>query len=43
MPMKLNVCIFLIEDDELLEKYYIWKKVSNSIKTNELTRSYSVI
>ena len=29
----LNICPFLIKDDELLEKYNeIWEKVSNSIK-----------
>ena len=33
MTDKLNGCIFLIEDDELLEKYNtIWEKVSVNIK-----------
>ena len=32
--MKLNICHFLIKDDELLEEYNeIWEKVKNSIKT----------
>ena len=32
MMVKLNVCIFLIEDDDLLKKYYdILNKVCNSI------------
>ena len=31
--MKLNICLFLIKDDELLKKYNgIWEKVSKSIK-----------
>ena len=31
--MKLDIYLFLIKDDELLEKYNeIWKKVKNSIK-----------
>ena len=31
--MELNVCLFFIKDDELLEKYNeIWEKVKNSIK-----------
>ena len=30
---KLNICVFLIKDDELLEKYNeIWEKVKYSIK-----------
>ena len=33
MIVKLNECIFLLEDDELLEKYNgIWVKVSPSNK-----------
>ena len=31
--VKLNICLFFIEDNELLEKYNeIWEKVKNSIK-----------
>ena len=31
--MKLSICLFLIKDDELLEKYNeIWGKVKSSIK-----------
>ena len=31
--MKLNICLFLIKDDELLEKCNeFWEKVKNSIK-----------
>ena len=29
---KLNGCIFLIEDDDLLEEYTIWDKFSADIK-----------
>ena len=33
MMDKLNVCIFLIEDDDLCEKYNaVWDKVSADIK-----------
>ena len=40
---KLNRCIFLIKDDELLEKYNsIWDKVSANIKRN-LIESLSMI
>ena len=35
---KLNECIFLIEDDDSLEKYNtIWDKVSADIKNNLIT------
>ena len=35
--MKLDIYLFLIKDDELLEKYNeIWKKVKNSIKKKNL-------
>ena len=31
--MKLNICFFVIKDDELLVKYNkIWDKISSSIK-----------
>ena len=31
--MKLNICLFLIKNDELLEKFNeIWEKVKNSIQ-----------
>ena len=31
--MKLNICLFLIEDDEMLEKHNgIWGNVRNNIK-----------
>ena len=31
--MKLNICLFLVKDDGLIEKYNeIWEKVKNSIK-----------
>ena len=43
MMDKLNGCIFLIEDDDLLEKYNtIWNKVSADIK-KEFMASLSMI
>ena len=31
--MKLNICLFLIKNDELLEKFNeIWEKVKNSLQ-----------
>ena len=34
--MKLDIYLFLIKADELLEKYNeIWKKVKNSLKKNK--------
>ena len=36
--MKLNICLFLLKNDELLEKHSkIWEKVSNSIERGFLS------
>ena len=41
--MKLNICLFFIKDDELLEKYNeIWGKVKDSLKKSLIVNQYTV-
>ena len=41
--MKLNICLFFIKDDELLEKYNeIWGKVKDSLKKSLIVNQCTV-
>ena len=41
--MKLNICLFMVKDDELLEKYNeILEKIKNSMKKNLIEKLHTM-